>query len=123
AQWDSTASKPSFTLLQNLEEVTLEAMQRYEGFRIPKYLKLRDGVYHAYTAPILTKAVSNYEYMTLQHDRDRESVEIWEEMIPTLLGSLSGEGASRQEFRSSVESDAKPLLDMLEKHTSPEARE
>ncbi|TSC73998.1 MAG: Uncharacterized protein G01um101444_406 [Parcubacteria group bacterium Gr01-1014_44] len=72
------ARKRTVTVLGNIPEVYFSALRKFKNFNLPNTLRIKDGVYHVMTAPVLTHLLSNIEYLEYAIGKNGAG-NIWEE--------------------------------------------
>ncbi len=72
---DLLKNKRSVRVFQNLPQIYFSALRKYQDFQIPRALKVKNGVYNIFTAPIITKVVSDIENLEFL-ERETE-LEVW----------------------------------------------
>lgn len=79
-------SKKLLTVLQNIEPLYFAALEKYQDFRIPKVLKVKNGLYNISTAPILTRLISDVENLNYlwSERQDTFPSELWPEVVSRL---------------------------------------
>jgi len=58
-------------VLKNLPKIYFSALRRYENFRLPKILKIKNEVYHVMIAPMITQLLSNIENLEYRTGADK----------------------------------------------------
>lgn len=75
------ANRSAVRIFQNLPAVYFAALKKFPGFRLPKILLLKEGVYHLQTAPLLTKFIADVEYALIDSREETDLSQFWTEEL------------------------------------------
>ena len=76
---ESLKNKRAVRVFQNLPQMYFSALRKYQNFQIPRALKIKNGAYNLFTAPAITKAISDIEYLQQFHGGGIEDEDILSE--------------------------------------------
>lgn len=77
-------------ILQNVKSLYFSALKKYQDFEVPKAVKIKEGAYNFFTAPIITELVSDIENLKFLRG-DAEGEDIWSDgLAPEIIARLRG---------------------------------